>query len=140
MPIVFSRVKERSSNLPLLIKPYRPISSIRLSSGVSHCRRWISPSVSVLSSYSTIFILVNQMAFYRYFSDAYLSGIHLSDWCYRVVNLDSIQTRIPSLSRVLSSHSRPLHPAIQVLWFIGLTVIATMGSSDFSQCIALAFP
>ncbi len=77
-PMVFSRVKERSSNLPLLIKPYRPISSIRLSSGVSHCRRWISPSVSVLSSYSTIFILVNQMAFYRYFSDAYLSGIHLS--------------------------------------------------------------
>jgi hypothetical protein len=33
------RVKERSFDLPLLIKPYEPISSIRLSSGISHSRR-----------------------------------------------------------------------------------------------------
>jgi hypothetical protein len=34
-----SRVKERSSDLPLLVKPNRPISGIRLSSGISHSRK-----------------------------------------------------------------------------------------------------
>ena len=34
-----SRVKERSFNLPLLVKPNEPISGIRLSSGISHNRK-----------------------------------------------------------------------------------------------------
>ena len=34
-----SRVKERSSDLPLLVKPNEPISGIRLSSGISHSRK-----------------------------------------------------------------------------------------------------
>src|SRR5450756_1112134 len=34
--------------------------------------------------------------------------------------------------QVLSLHCRPLHPAAQVRCIIGLTFIATMGSSDFS--------
>jgi hypothetical protein len=33
------RVKERSSDLPLLVKPNEPISGIRLSSGISHIRK-----------------------------------------------------------------------------------------------------
>ncbi len=38
---MLGRVKERSSNLPLLVKPNEPISGIRLSSGISHSRRQI---------------------------------------------------------------------------------------------------
>ncbi len=34
-----SRVKKRSFNLPLLVKPNEPISGIRLSSGISHSRK-----------------------------------------------------------------------------------------------------
>ena len=40
-PIAFSRVKKRSSDLLLLIKPNEPISGIRLSSGISHSRKRI---------------------------------------------------------------------------------------------------
>ncbi len=39
--LCFGRVKERSSDLPLLIKPNEPISGIRLSSGISHSRKRI---------------------------------------------------------------------------------------------------
>lgn len=75
-----SRVKGRPCGHPLLIKPYVRISRIRLSFGLSHCRRWIlnvmnlekqnpfsliqlSPSVLIFSSCSTIFIYFIQIAF-----------------------------------------------------------------------------
>ena len=69
---------------PLLIKPNRLISDIRLSSVLSSCRRWIFPSASVHSNYSTIFIYCNQMAFSLTLSCDCLSGILLSDMCYHV--------------------------------------------------------
>jgi hypothetical protein len=57
-----------------------------------------------------------------------------------VLNFQTLsKARTPSLGQVFSSHSRPLHPATQVLCIIGLTIIATMSSSDFSYCIALTF-
>jgi hypothetical protein len=40
----FSRVKERSSDLPLLVKPCGRVSRTRLSSGISHSRRRDNPA------------------------------------------------------------------------------------------------
>ena len=71
---------------------------------------------------------------------SYLSGIFF--YPFGVIyadNLDSTKARTPSLSQVLSSYRRPLHPAAQVRYIIGLTIIATMSSSDFSYCIGLDF-
>ncbi len=72
------------------------------------------------------------MAFSPTLSVAYLSSILLSERCYPAFNVNSIQTRTPSLGQVFPLHSRPLHPSMQVLYVIGMTFIAIMGSSDFS--------
>lgn len=105
-----SRVKEWSCNHPLLIKPYEPFSSIRLSSGISHSRRQIvkliNPPDLVFSSYSTIFMNFARWRFHL-LSGGYLSGILLSVCCYRAVNRISIQTRTPSLGHVYPSIQSP---------------------------------
>jgi hypothetical protein len=82
------------------------------------------------------------MAFLLLFFDNYLSGIFFSPAdVMRTVNLTTLsKARIPLLGQVFSSHSRPLHPAAQVLCIIGLTIIAIMNPSEFSYCIGLAFP
>jgi len=117
---------------------------------LSSCRvkEWLSfgivPKQEMDSSVdaSTNFTYINQMAFFPYF----LSGatfltcffFRLMLLCWHFLTLSKART--PLLSRVLSPHSRPLHPAAQVLCITGSTIITTMSSSDFSYCIGLAFP
>lgn len=131
-----SRVKEWSCNHPLLIKPNEPISGIRLSSGISHNRKRIYRiDTSTRFGLQQLFDNLHDLARWRFrllFSAAYLSGMLLSDCCYRAVNLFFIQIRTPSLGQVFLPYSRPLHPAAQVLYLISLSFIATMGSSDSS--------
>jgi hypothetical protein len=102
------RVKQRSFNLHLLVKPNEPISGIRLSSVISHNRRrnyLIYTSVGF--DFQHLFYFSSQSVarwrFHLLFSAAYLSGILLSDWCYHTVRLYSIQIRTPSLGQVFPS-------------------------------------
>jgi hypothetical protein len=128
------RVKERSSDLPLLVKPNEPISGIRLSSGISHIKKQIYRiDTSARLGFQQLFDNLHDLARWRFrllSSTAYLSGMLLSDCCYRAVNLFFIQIRTPSLGQVFLPYSRPLYPAAQVLYVISLSFIATMGSSD----------
>ncbi len=103
-----ARVKERSFNLHLLVKPNEPISGIRLSSVISHNRRrnyLIDTSVGFDFQHLFYFSSrsVARWRFHLLFSAAYLSGILLSDWCYHAVSLYSIQIRTPSLGQVFPS-------------------------------------
>ncbi|MDP2766581.1 MAG: hypothetical protein Q8O41_03895, partial [Candidatus Methanoperedens sp.] len=139
-----SRVKERSFNLPLLVKPYEPISSIRLSSGISHNRRRIYHSDnSVGLSFQQFLDNLHefcQMAF----SPVYQAAAFLVFYypIVVIVLLTSSLSRPEPLCWVkfFPPLSRPLHPSMQVLCVIGLSFIAAAGSSDFSYRIALTFP
>jgi hypothetical protein len=103
------RVKERSFNLPLLIKPNEPISGIRLSSGISHSRKRIYRiDTSARFGLQQLFDNLHDLARWRFrllFSAAYLSGILLSDCCYRAVDLNLYPDQNPFAGSGLSFHT-----------------------------------
>ena len=129
-PLV-GRVKQRSFNLHLLVKPYVRISRIRLSSGISHNRKRNNPPDLVFSSCSTIFTIFARWRFRLLFFRRHTFLVS----CYLIV-LIVLSTSSLSRSeplrwvRFFPLHSRPLHPSIQVLCVISLSFIATIGSSD----------
>ena len=137
-----ARVKERYFNLPLLIKPNEPISGIRLSSGISHSRKWnCHIDYPARFGFQQLFDNLHefcQMAFYHI-------GATFLVCCYPIVVIvlsTSSLSRSESLRwvRFFLPYSRLLYPAAQVLYIISLSFIATMGSSDFLQSITLVFP
>ncbi len=130
----FSRVKERSSDLPLLVKPNEPISGIRLSSGISHSRKR-DCHIDYPARFGLQQLFDNlhefcQMAFYH------IGATFLV--CYYpivviVLSISSLSRSEPLCwVRFILPYSRPLYPAAQVLYIISLSFIATIGSSDFS--------
>ncbi len=66
------RVKERSFNLPLLIKLHGLISSMQLSFGISLCKKWfVSIGFGCQQLFHHLHVLI-QIAFYHV--DSYFSG------------------------------------------------------------------
>jgi hypothetical protein len=90
---IFGRVKQRSFDLRLLIKLHGRISRMQLSSGFSHCRRWIHSvmkkekpvffiSVSIGLGFQQLFHhlhLFHQIAFLSTLFNNYPSGSLFSD-------------------------------------------------------------
>ena len=131
--------------LSQLIKPDVRISRIRLSFGIVPYQEMDSSfDASTGLNHTTIIPptshILTRWRFSLLYFGSYLSGILFIHWCYHADNLDSTKARTPSLSWVFSSYRRPLHPAAQVRYIIGSTIITTMSSSDFLCCIGLAFP
>lgn len=106
---IIGRVKERSFNLPLLVKPNEPISGIRLSSGISRSRKQnyhIHNSAGL--GFKQLFDNLHefcQMAFSLTLFSGYLSGILLSDCCYRAINRNLYPDQNPFAGSGLFFHT-----------------------------------
>ena len=155
-----ARVKERSFNLPLLVKPNEPISGIRLSSGVSHCRKrnchidyparfgfqqlfdnlhefcqmaFYHIGATFLVSYYPIVVIVLSTTISIQIRTPLLGQVYPST---TDTSVDTVSTYVSALAYVSASSrgaaldNRLLYPAAQVLYIISLSFIATMGSSD----------